>query len=336
MSKFEYFSRAQDCGNCFVVAPSTAMSCLGQKHGIDKIRYPVDISKYGRAVYTDSELYDYVVKDSGGFAAEIFQHMVYTIGGGPLNTLTHEFLVENKLQLKQYLVKYGPILINAFDTHKNFAPTQRMLDGEFYIDGVPGNNPGVIQLDGELSSKGKLKKLACKKGVKPDVEKSITAALTSRMESINTNSYGSVTRNLNPVEGGDNQDDANTMSKSDDGDGDDKSIVSADAGDTKDTGKNKNLAKTGSHAMVGIGGRLGKNNTTWYLCLNSWKGMPLVELSDKYIKSAGAILHFCAKTTGQLGSLDSFDGYYIVNARPITHCSNIQCQGRGPNSKVPF
>jgi hypothetical protein len=53
--------------------------------------------------------------------------------------------------------------------------------------------------------------------------------------------------------------------------------------------------------------------------------MLLVELSENYIKSAGAILHFCAKETGQLGPSESFDSYYEVNPNPITQCSNIKC-----------
>jgi hypothetical protein len=208
----------------------------------------------------------------------------------------------------------------------------------------------VIYFDGALTSKGKFIKLSYKT-CEPESERGrIAEALTS---SINTNSYASVTRNLNPVKGGDNQNNANTMSKStgDEGEGtgtndkteyvddddddddddndddndDDKIITSIDSCDIKDTGKKKKLAKTGSHAMVVIGGRAGKKNTTWYLCLNSWEGMPLVELSETYIKSAEALLHFCTNETGELGSSDKIDGYYDVNALLITQCSNIQC-----------
>ena len=147
MSEVDYFLRFQKSGgNCFLHAPCVLASYLAQKSGADN-PFPVDVSKYVRHSFSDTQLYNYVVKDEGGYAQDILSEMVCILGKdsedkgltmyGPYDVRHDpEFDLESKLKNR------GPALVHNFDVYKEFQNAS--------VAGLGSESKlGFVQFDGK-------------------------------------------------------------------------------------------------------------------------------------------------------------------------------------------
>ena len=123
MDKAQYFFRFQKSGNCYLQAPCVMMSYLSQKHGF-KIVDPVDLSKLVRHTFDDSELNEYVVKDSGGDSKVMLSRLLELYGESEVVFTGMEAnagpLGGGDLLLRMFKM-YGPALVSNFHVHKNFG-----------------------------------------------------------------------------------------------------------------------------------------------------------------------------------------------------------------------
>jgi len=273
----DLFLRFQRHGTCYLLAPSVQLAYILQLLGA-KGASPIDVSRYIRHSFSDDELYDYATHDEGGYSGEVLEHLlnhfvVFAEGDkedGPdtIHKISELFHGSDDTVLESTL-KHGPCLLSNFAATRTFTNTAKL--------GSEG--PGYWRFDGNAKkSKGSFHK---------DNGQNEEDALRSELEdALDKNSQTTaglggpnmeLQEILHAVEGG--------LTNINEAEEEEEATREEEA--TKDGV----TSQAESHAMLLLGGRREESGKLWLLFQNWWYDMPLVEMSFKYLKSAGGTFY---------------------------------------------
>lgn len=260
----EFYFRIQSCGNCFITAPCVMVSYLIQKRAETNQELqgfePLDVNRYVRRSFSDMQLFNYVVNDDGGASEEVLQLIVQHLTSNRrmkcerfnAETLRHEMSMES---LQEKMILRGPGLISGFEVTKTFERAS-----ELYRENQ--DTIGIVRFD-YPNDKGKFIPLLETEDNEKDIDD-----IESILSNHDCSSSSSASKRLFHREG-------------------------AASNETAKSSKNTKHV-TGEHAMVLLGGRRDAANPKkkYLLLQNWWEDLPLVEVSDDYLKGAGANIVF--------------------------------------------
>ena len=254
MAKATFYFRVQKSNNCFLIAPCIMTAYLSQKAGRVATSFPVDVSKFVRDTFSNSELLDYVERDAGGDPLKVMKTIHDNVSGSTCSCVTSysgdQVCNDGNFDLRDKMRQFGPGLVADFQVSEQFD------------EGAESNgNIGIVRFDGNdfKNTSAAFIHLA---SVKDD-------AIQARVDGI-----------ISDLNGGRVPPAAPTKKLN--------SPRNVCAGKQERvhpgiTGKKK--------SMVLLGGRTVGNKT--YLLLQNWSlSMPLVEVSQEYFECCRGTLAF--------------------------------------------
>lgn len=292
----ELYLRTQSCGNCYLIAAIMFVCLLSQFKGVNM--EPIDVCKYIRNSYCDRELIQLVVNDSGGDSYEKACQILSELTGKTVKDLSaHDIsaLVEDNCiaDVVDMLKRYGPGLVCDFSTFKGFEQS-----------GLPvkeRTSLGLMQFAGNL--KGKKLNRHTMKGHFQEYETFNEAAGVGVFDSLE----------------GECRPQYFFLSDSDTSTTEETGSSSSFDGEELDC-QELEQDSTESHAMVLLHARKDENGVYWFLLLNWWPNMALVEVSEHYFAACEACVAFVDKDVCFENELESV---YSKNPARIAHCHNL-------------
>ena len=299
----EYYFRMQRQGNCFMHSPCVMMPYLFQSRGIKEC-HPVDLSKFVRRTFNDSDLFNYIVKDSGGDGSAFLKMMLKSLfeEQPKIESYPYDAVIERGFDLRGKLKKYGPGIVTGFDCHKRF----RNEEGDQNAGKI-----GLIQFQGKHHSRGAFVELPAKdddEQYKEKVDMTLEAYLSS---DISKSSDLNVPQKLFPS--------THVNEETTDVSSNTNGVEATAMGDG--IGKDGKATEEESHSMLLIGGRLAKGRL-WLLFQNWWDDMQLVEVDGAYFNGSGATLSFVRHKKEEFAAAD-LDSFYTMNRSLVADSNNL-------------
>lgn len=272
--RFPYVSHFQSSKNCYVHAASATVGykvAFGQKESNLKVA-SVDVPRLIRHSYHDAKLKGRVIDDKGGSSASLLRDLIHE-SGCRLGQLTVPAFGKRVERVACDIDEYGPALVRRFTVDAFFRSKRNETAGNEDSDEI-----FIHQFD-RVHGKDAHKFLSLGKSTEEELQtvKQIEEA------------------NLLPAEAGCTDT------------GNIPSIVALASTETTESSSQGFLdqveddeeeTKDGLHAMVVIGYRFEMGDSGqkkyWFLLQNTWKKMPLLEVSAEYLS------HHLSSVDGQL------------------------------------
>lgn len=293
MSTITYYLRQQRYGSCFLQPSCVLISYLVQAHG--KKLPPPDGSKLVRHSFSDDQLFEYVVEDTGGDSIAVFRLLEKHFFDCENVQRAHTSFECHALRSKEGRAGWArtvlsevPGLVAKFKVPSNFrvnregskkpgyARFTEWGEAAEFIECQPRSDEEKLQLQ-ELA---KMWKQSCQE---PQPSSSfdsfgeLTAATVSASQSLDDDEgEGYLGTDIEDL-----QDYC-----------EDLDVTLSDNGcDDSEAKSETNEGDSDLHAMILLGSRIVGGEIYWVF-QNSWSGMRVIEMSTDYLASSGGVLVF--------------------------------------------